>query len=187
MKKILVLLALCLISTTGFAGKYFERSTPWNTQGGAVIKGYDVVSYFTEGTAVKGEPKHAAKWDGVIFHFSSKENRNLFLKNPSKYAPQFGGYCSYAVSKNSTAPVDPVNAWEIINGKLYLNFNKNIHAQWSKKSAKFIAQAEKNWPKLKKKNGWRLSGKVYDAAKPFADNKKLDKVRQKLEGIIFDN
>lgn len=115
-----------------------------------IIKGYDPVAYFTTGKPVKGIKDFEYKWMGGTYRFSSKENLALFKKAPEKYAPQYGGYCAYAVSQGHTAPVDP-EAWEIVNGKLYLNYSKSVQKKWREKRDEYIAAADKNWPELKAK------------------------------------
>jgi YHS domain-containing protein len=114
------------------------------------IKGYDPVTYFTAGKAVKGHKDLEHQWMGVTFRFSSKENLELFKTAPEKYAPQYGGYCAYAVSQGYTAPVDP-EAWDIVSGKLYLNYSKSVQKKWREKRDEYITAANKNWPKLKTK------------------------------------
>ncbi|MDZ7343106.1 MAG: YHS domain-containing protein, partial [candidate division KSB1 bacterium] len=105
---------------------------------------------FTVSKPVKGDSKFEYKWMGATFRFSTKENLDLFKKEPEKYAPQYGGYCAYAISQNYTAPVDP-EAWDIVNGKLYLNYSKSVQKKWKEKRDEYIALADKNWPALKAK------------------------------------
>src|SRR5262245_4610896 len=90
-----------------------------------MIKGYDPVAYFNTGKPMKGLKDFEYQWMSAIFRFSSQENLELFRKDPARYAPQYGGYCSYAVSQGYTAAVDP-EAWDIVNGKLYLNYSKSV-------------------------------------------------------------
>ncbi|MGH7601213.1 MAG: YHS domain-containing (seleno)protein [bacterium] len=115
-----------------------------------IIKGYDPVAYFTTGKPIKGQKDFEHQWMGATFRFSSKENLGLFKKAPEKYAPQYGGYCAYAVSQGYTAPVDP-QAWDIVSGKLYLNYSKSVQKKWREKRDEYIAAADKNWPGLKEK------------------------------------
>ncbi|MEP6713000.1 MAG: YHS domain-containing (seleno)protein [Ferruginibacter sp.] len=95
------------------------------------IEGYDPVAYFTQQKAVKGEEINSYKWNDATWYFSSTENMNLFKANPDKYAPQFGGYCSYAVSTGFTAKIDP-EAFEIIDSKLYLYNDQGFKNKWKK-------------------------------------------------------
>ena len=117
-------------------------------QKGIAIKGTDTVAYFTEGKAVKGDRKYSYQWGNTTWWFKSQQNRDLFAQNPEKYAPQYGGFCAWAVSQNYTAPIDP-DAWKIVNGKLYLNYDKNIQNRWSKDIPGNIAKGNKNWSGLK--------------------------------------
>lgn len=111
------------------------------------IKGYDSVAYFTEGKPVKGDKKYSLEYKGAKWLFSSQANLNLFQSNPEKYSPQYGGYCAYAVSQNTTASIEP-ELFTIENGKLYLNYNKSVNQKWLANKAAFIVDADKNWPQL---------------------------------------
>ena len=117
--------------------------------GDKAIQGYDPVAYFTQKKPLRGEEKYSYKWRGANWYFVSKANRNLFKKNPTKYSPQYGGYCAYAVSKGYTADIDP-QAWDIYKDKLYLNYDKDVQKEWRKDRNGYIKKANKNWPKLKK-------------------------------------
>jgi YHS domain-containing protein len=121
-----------------------------STQGGLAVRGYDPVAYFTENQPVEGNSQFAYDWQGATWHFASAKNRDLFTQNPAKYAPQYGGYCAWAVKKGGTAPSDP-QAWKIVNGKLYLNFDANVQAQWQQDIPGNIAKADQNWPAVLKK------------------------------------
>lgn len=114
------------------------------------IKGYDPVAYFSEGKPVKGTKKYKAEWSGASWHFSSEANKEAFVADPEKYAPQYGGFCAWAVSQGYTAGIDP-NAWDIVDGKLYLNYNKSVQETWSKDRASLIDQADQNWPEISEK------------------------------------
>jgi len=112
---------------------------------GTAINGYDPVAYFTEGKPVEGSSDHAYKWNGAEWHFASAENLATFKSDPEKYAPQYGGYCAYAVSEGYTAKTEP-DAWKIVDGKLYLNYNKDVQEKWAQDISGRIANADKNWP-----------------------------------------
>jgi YHS domain-containing protein len=114
---------------------------------GLALRGYDPVAYFTEGKAVEGSSEFTVEWKGATWRFASAANRDRFAGNPSHYAPQYGGYCAYAVAKGDTASIDP-EAWRIIDGKLYLNYSREIQAEWEKDIPGYIAKADQNWPKL---------------------------------------
>ncbi len=112
------------------------------------IEGYDPVAYFTQQKAVKGEEANAYKWNDATWYFSSAENMKLFKENPEKYAPQFGGYCSYAVSTGFTAKIDP-EAFNIIDGKLYLYNDQNFKTKWEENQKENLEKDIKNWSKTK--------------------------------------
>ena len=111
------------------------------------IKGYDTVAYFTEGKPVEGKSEFTTEYKEATWLFSSQENLDLFLANPEKYAPQYGGYCAYAVSQGQTASIKP-ELFTIHEGKLYLNYSESINDRWLKNKEEFIVDADQNWPKL---------------------------------------
>jgi len=115
--------------------------------GGVAIEGYDPVSYFTVGKPTKGMKEYSYDWMNATWRFASKENLELFKAEPEKYAPQYGGYCAWAVSQGKTAGIDP-QAWKIVNGKLYLNYNRSVQEQWEQDIPGNIRKADENWPKL---------------------------------------
>jgi YHS domain-containing protein len=111
------------------------------------LDGYDPVAYFKSGKATKGSASHASSWNSASWHFASADNKAAFDANPQAYAPQFGGYCAWAVSEGYTAKGDP-NIWRIVGGKLYVNYNASVQRDWAKDTAGNIAKGEKNWPKV---------------------------------------
>jgi YHS domain-containing protein len=120
----------------------------YHTADGAV-KGYDVVAYFKESKPVKGDKDLAYKWKDAEWHFASVANLEAFRKDPEKYAPQYGGYCAYGTAAGHKAPTEP-DAWEIVDGKLYFNYNKDVQVKWRENQAEFIKQADQKWPEVKK-------------------------------------
>lgn len=112
------------------------------------ISGYDPVAYFTDNKAKKGKSDYAAVHNGAVYHFSSAKNRDLFRKDAEKYAPQYGGFCAFGVTKHRKFSTDPT-AWRIVDGKLYLNLNKKIQALWVKDIPGHIENSEKIWPEIK--------------------------------------
>lgn len=114
---------------------------------GAALKGYDAVAYFTEGKPVKGSPQFQYDWMGAKWLFASAANRDQFAKDPAKYAPQFGGYCAYAVSQGHTANIDP-EAWRVVDGRLYLNWSKGVQKKWEADVPGNIKKGNENWPNL---------------------------------------
>jgi hypothetical protein len=114
---------------------------------GVAVGGYDPVAYFTEGRAIKGSPAIKLQHAGVEWRFSSETNRSLFEADPMKFAPRYGGYCAWAASRGYTAKGDP-KAWSIVDGKLYLNYNREVRETWQKDASGNIAKADANWPKV---------------------------------------
>ncbi|NJL99988.1 MAG: YHS domain-containing protein [Synechococcaceae cyanobacterium SM2_3_2] len=114
---------------------------------GVAILGTDPVAYFTLGTATAGDPAFAHDWNGVTWHFANAEHRDLFAADPDRYAPQYGGFCAYAVSRGYTADIDP-NAWRIVEDKLYLNLSPRVQSLWERDIPGNISRADQNWPSL---------------------------------------
>ena len=114
---------------------------------GVAIRGADPVAYFTQGEYVPGSADYTYDWGEATWQFASAENRDLFASNPNEYAPQYGGFCAWAVSEGYTAPVDPT-AWEIVDGKLYLNFDQRIQRRWQRDIPGHIVRANENWPSV---------------------------------------
>ena len=117
------------------------------SEGGLAIRGYDPVAYFTQDQAVKGVSFYTTDWNGATWQFGSIDNRDAFAATPAAYAPQYGGYCAYAVSKGATAPTDPF-AWTVYEGRLYLNFSKDVRTIWQQDIPGNILKANANWPKV---------------------------------------
>ena len=114
---------------------------------GVAIKGFDPVAYFTEGKPVKGLSEFQHEWMGAKRYFLSAANRDAFIANPEKYAPRYGGYCAYAVSKGHTADISP-SAWKIVDGKLYLNNGWVAEKLWKRNIPENIENADRSWPKI---------------------------------------
>ena len=119
----------------------------FSTSSGGAIRGYDPVAYFTEGRPVEGKSAHRFEWMGATWSFASAENRAAFEADPEKYAPRYGGYCAWAVSRGYTASIVP-EAWRIVDGALYLNYSLSVRERWAKDIPGNIARAEVNWPRL---------------------------------------
>lgn len=114
---------------------------------GVAVGGYDPVTYFSEKKPVVGKADITLDHEGATWRFASAANRDAFKANPAKYAPQYGGYCAYAVSQGYTAKGDP-NAWSLVGGKLYLNYNKAVQRDWEGQKTALIAKGDANWPKV---------------------------------------
>lgn len=111
------------------------------------VSGYDPVAYFTVGKPTKGDQKYSYSYQGATWYFSSAENLATFKQAPEQYSPQYGGYCAWAVSQGHTASGDP-NYWKIVDGKLYLNYDKSVQQKWEQSIPSFIQSANSNWPGL---------------------------------------
>ncbi|RPI34095.1 MAG: YHS domain protein [Nitrospiraceae bacterium] len=138
-----LLLALTALACTETAPVARVNATPE----GVAIKGYDPVAYFTEQKPVAGSAEFEYIWNGSKWRFATAEHRDHFKADPEKYTPQYGGYCAYAVSQGKTADIDP-EAWTVLNGKLYLNLNKDVQRLWDRKRKDFIRKADENWPRM---------------------------------------
>lgn len=115
------------------------------------INGYDPVAFFTKKAPTHGNPSISHKYQDVVYLFSSEETKQAFVKNPSKYAPQCGGFCAYGASVGALFPVD-VNTWDVIDGKLYFNLNPEIQKLFRQDQANNVKKAQQNWPTLVKKH-----------------------------------
>ena len=135
------LLALVLAAPAALAKDPIYTST----FSSAAINGYDPVAYFKQGEPVEGDDAHEFEWMGATWRFASAENRATFEQDPEAYAPQYGGYCAWAVSQGYTASTDP-DAWKIVGGKLYLNYSKGVQKRWEQDIPGNIAKADSNWP-----------------------------------------
>jgi hypothetical protein len=133
---------LCLASPASAQDKLFTDLVP-----GVAVGGHDPVAYFTEGRPREGSASITAAHGGATWRFMSEANRAAFLADPAKYAPQFGGHCSWAASQGYLAKGDPGN-WRIVNGKLYLNYDATIHRRWERDIPGFIRKGDANWPKI---------------------------------------
>ena len=117
---------------------------------GIALRGYDPVAYFEKGEPVKGTAEHEIFWHDAIWRFESAKNRSLFEDDPEKYAPQYGGYCAWAVAEKGEAFATDPNAWRIVDDKLYLNYDANIQTRWEKDIPGFIREGDEKWPRLMK-------------------------------------
>ena len=152
MKK-LVIVVLILISGISFAQNDAKRISQYNLENKLAILGYDPVGYFTQGKAIKGKKVISASYQGVTYKFSSTENKEMFLKNPSKYEPQYGGWCAYAMGSNGGKVEINPETFKIIDGKLYLFYNayfNNTLKIWNKEEMSLKVKADNNWKKIYK-------------------------------------
>ena len=115
---------------------------------GVAIQGFDTVAYFTDGKAVKGSAQFAHEWAGTPWFFATATNRDAFVAEPAKYAPQYGGHCALSVAYGKTAKGSG-DAWHIERGKLYLNANTAVRNRWMPKMSENIRMADAEWPGIK--------------------------------------
>jgi YHS domain-containing protein len=141
MRRLLTLPLLCLIASGAMAAdEVFVADS-------VAIRGYDPVAYFTEGGPVKGEPQFRHEWNGVTWQFAGPDNLERFKAEPERYAPQFGGFCAFGMSRGYKVGTDPA-AFTIHQGKLYLNYSLPVQATWLKDTDAYIDKAEVNWVTL---------------------------------------
>lgn len=117
------------------------------TENGIALDGQDVVAYFAQNALVEGKQEYSHSWNGARWLFSSAAHRDMFAKNPEQYAPQYGGYCAKAAAGGVLATTVPT-AWEVRDGKLYLNFSAQAQNEWRQDTATKIVKANANWPKI---------------------------------------
>jgi hypothetical protein len=115
------------------------------------IKGYDTVSYFTEGKPIPGSPQYEHVWHDARWRFSSAENRDLFAREPERYAPRYGGFCAGAMTVGQKVTIDP-EAWVIIDGMLYLSYAKRFISEFAQNAGKNIPKANANWQRVGQAN-----------------------------------
>jgi YHS domain-containing protein len=144
------LLVSILIFSLFFAFTLFAQKPEVFSNAQGALRGYDPVAYFKESRPVEGKKEFSYTWNGADWFFFSQQNMEDFKANPEKFAPQYGGYCAYGMSKGYKAPTDP-QAWTIVGDKLYLNYNKDVQQTWNKSQQDFIEKADKNWPGIAKK------------------------------------
>jgi len=135
-------LLLLLAAGSALAGDFFEVD-------GYALRGYDPVAYFEANTPTKGVVAHRAVYQGSTFLFASEENRRKFAADPAHYAPQFGGYCALGTANGYKVSTEP-DAFKVVDGKLYLNYNRKVFDIWTRDEPGNIARANRNWPEVSK-------------------------------------
>ena len=150
MKKILIVFFI-LLTTTAFAQTVTKRKTQFNLENGVAIQGYDPVAYFVQKKAVKGKSSIASTYEGVTYYFSSQSDKEIFIKNPESYEPQYGGWCSYAMGNSGEkVEIDP-STFKIVDGKLNLFYNaffNNTLKSWNKDEINLKKKADASWKKF---------------------------------------
>lgn len=150
MKK-LFLIVVALLSITTFAQSASKRTTEFNLEKKVALQGYDPVAYFKQKKAVKGKKELAAGYEGVTYYFSSQANKDAFLKNPTGFEPQYGGWCAYAMGANNEKVEINPETFKIVDGKLYLFYNayfNNTLKSWNKEESDLKKKADANWKKI---------------------------------------
>lgn len=144
-----VLLAVWLLGPAGMQAQAASPEINLGYFNKLALNGYDVMTYWRGGKPKEGNKEISASYKGATWVFISEENRAAFLENPAKYAPQYGGYCAYAASRNAVSDVDPL-AWRIWKDKLYLNYSPRVRRQWASEIDENISKADGFWPELLK-------------------------------------
>lgn len=150
MNKYILILFVALLSATTFAQTAAKRTAEFNLEKKVAIQGYDPVAYFIQKKAVKGKANLAATYEGVTYNFSSQANKDLFLKNPAAYEPQYGGWCAYAMGANGEKVEINPETFKIVDGKLNLYYNaffNNTLKSWNKDEVSLKKKADANWKK----------------------------------------
>ncbi len=147
MKNIYIIVILSFMSIYTFAQKI-----DYNIQDGYIAEGFDVVEYFNN-DAIKGKQQFVVSYNDAKYKFSTKENLNTFKLNSKKYAPQYGGWCAYAMGdKGEKVSVNP-KTFEIRNDKLYLFYDAyftNTLDRWLEEGPEELRKkADKNWNRVK--------------------------------------
>lgn len=135
-----------------FTGKPTDAPAP------LALRGYDTVSYFTDGKPQLGTVQHAVSHNGAIYWFASDEHKKMFEAEPDRYLPQYGGFCAYGVTQKTKFDGDPL-LWNIHQGKLYLNVTPDLQAKWLGKGLingvignsleENVTEANQNWPGIR--------------------------------------
>ena len=142
-----ILLAGVVLAAPGVRA---DMPRPVNTLGSSdrvAIRGYDPVAYFRDGGPRPGKPEFSVVVRGATWRFASAEHKALFEADPARYLPAYGGFCAYGTSRGYLVKIEP-EAWSIVDGKLYLNYNRDVRKTWLSDPAGFIAQADRHWPQL---------------------------------------
>lgn len=135
----LVAASAILFSTFSIAGNDSEVDA-----NGVILAGHDAVAYFTKNAAVEGSAKYTAVHNDAIYRFSSASNRDTFNANPTKFAPQYGGFCAYGAALGKKFDIDG-KAFEVVDGKLYVNKNPDVYEVWVEDKAENITTGDKQW------------------------------------------
>ena len=140
-------LVVAAFSGVSLVSQAREPASLWNVDNANIaILGYDTVAYFTEGRPTRGRSEYEHLWAGARWLFSSAEHRDLFIRDPERYAPQFGAFCSNAMTYGQIATVDP-ELWTIVDGRLFLNYDEYSHSVFRDNLVRNISKADTHWRK----------------------------------------
>lgn len=140
--------AIIATALVGFSSLAISGVDTDTADNGVILAGHDAVAYFTQNKAVEGSAKFTATHNDAIYQFSSAENRDLFRANPGKYEPAYGGFCAYGATLGKKFSVDG-KAFEVVDGKLYVNKNLDVYKVWKEDVPTHIQQADAQWPRIK--------------------------------------
>lgn len=129
----------------GAATAAFGGSSPVFAENGVAIRGADAVAYFRGMGAVAGTVGERVRWRGAVWLFATPEHREMFERDPRRFAPRFGGYCAHTLAQGALGPADP-RAFAIHDGRLYLLRSQRIKKVWLENIAENVALAQSNWP-----------------------------------------
>jgi YHS domain-containing protein len=142
-RRLVVLAALLALGAAARAG-----SAVYGAAKGPALQGHDAVAYFTDGKPTPGDARFTHEWNGATWRFASQQNLERFRTEPERYAPQYGGYCAFAMSGGGLSPGD-AKRWRIEDGKLYLNANVFAQTLWERDIPKRVTDADGHWPTKK--------------------------------------
>ena len=131
-----------------------DAPRPVNTLGssdGVAIRGYDPVAYFRDGGPRLGKPEFSVRHGGATWQFASTEHKALFEADPERYLPAYGGFCAYGTSRGYLVKIEP-EAWSIVDGRLYLNYDLDVRKTWLGRTKTYIARADGSWSRLTTKD-----------------------------------
>ena len=145
-------LVLALAAAAGLATAAPAKELLNLDRNGVAIQGYDPVAFFTDAKPVRGRPDLASTLRGATYRFASPEHKAAFEREPETYAPAFGGFCAYGVSRERLVDVD-VDAFQIVNGRLLLQYSTSIRDDFNEDTAGNLARADRSWPALVEAKG----------------------------------
>ncbi len=148
MKHLILTVVLAFLGLNSTYAQTALKTKHVNLEKSIAIKGYDPIAYFISNKAIEGNKSIATTIEGVTYYFSSQKNKELFIKDPKKFEPQYGGWCAYAMGAiNSKVEIDP-ETFKVIDGKLYLFYHtwtNNTLTKWNEDERNLKTKADKNW------------------------------------------